>query len=159
MNILIWNCQGATSHMFCRTLKQHFRDFKPCIACLLESRVSGSHANEICFSIDYGEWVRVEAFGFSGRIWVLWKESIGIIEILHTHPQFVTLKITTQNAQPWYFSVVYASPDCTLRKELFSDLSQEALHHQGAWLSVGEFNSVLSKEEVSVILTSHPLDV
>lgn len=68
MNILIWNCQGAVSHVFRRTLKQHLRDYNPSIACLLEPKVSGTQANDICFSLDFNEWLRVEAFGFSGEL-------------------------------------------------------------------------------------------
>lgn len=149
MKIFIWNCQGATSRAFRRTVKNHLRDHKPCIACLLEPRVFGNHANDICFSLDFDKWLRVEAFGFSGDIWVLWKESI-LVEVLQTHPQFVTLRIKGQNNQPWIFLVVYGSPDFTLRKEQFLDLSIEMLHLQGAWLTAGDFNSVINKNEVSI---------
>ncbi|XP_019186538.1 PREDICTED: uncharacterized protein LOC109181240 [Ipomoea nil] len=114
---LIWNCQGAASGAFRRTFNQFVRLHKPAIVCLLEPKVSGSQANGICSCFGFSEWVRIEAIGFSGGIWLL--------------------------------SVVYGSPNMQLRRKLFADLSSQDLGLQGPWLSVGDFNSVLKKEEVS----------
>ncbi|XP_019178147.1 PREDICTED: uncharacterized protein LOC109173368 [Ipomoea nil] len=148
MSVLVWNCQGAASQPFRRTLKQYLREHKLVIACLLEPRVSGSHANEICFDLDFDEWYRIECFGFSGGIWVLWKNTISV-KILHTHPQFMVLEVSDPSANNWKLSVVYGSPDSSLRKELFSCLSQDELNLQGAWLVAGDFNAVTCKDEVS----------
>ncbi|XP_019160908.1 PREDICTED: uncharacterized protein LOC109157460 [Ipomoea nil] len=139
---------GAASRTFRRTLKFFLHDFKPSITCLLEPRVSGDHANEICFDLGFDQWLRVEAFGFSGRIWVFWKNEIQVGTSM-THPQFFLLKVTEDNSQPWNLSFVYGSPDHALRRHLFEDLSQEDLNIQGPWLSVGDYNSVLSIDEVS----------
>ncbi|XP_019198960.1 PREDICTED: uncharacterized protein LOC109192713 [Ipomoea nil] len=148
MNVLVWNCQGAASRSFRRTLKQYLREHKSVITCLLEPRVSGSQANDICFDLGFDEWCRVEAVGFSGGIWVLWKSTISVT-ILHTHPQFILLDIVDSDSLLWKFSVVYGSPDHSLRNELFSCLSHDALNLQGAWLTAGDFNAVTCKDEVS----------
>ncbi|XP_019170571.1 PREDICTED: uncharacterized protein LOC109166142 [Ipomoea nil] len=148
MNVLAWNCQGAASRTFRRTLKLFLQDFKPSILCLLEPKVFGDHANEICFDLSFDHWIRVEAYGFSGGIWVFWKNEIQV-RISRTHPQFVLLEIMEDNTTPWNLSFVYGSPDHALRRHLFEDLSQEGLNFHGPWLIAGDYNSVLSVDEVS----------
>ncbi|XP_031116716.1 uncharacterized protein LOC116020380 [Ipomoea triloba] len=148
MNCLIWNCQGAASRSFSRTLKQFVRDYNPLILGLLEPRVSGSQADKICSKIGFDEWMRIEAVGFSGGIWVFWKEVIHL-DIVITHPQFVLLKVHNSNSEPWFLSVIYGSPNGPLRKKLFEDLSQHRIGFEGPWLSVGDYNSVINRDETS----------
>lgn len=97
---LIWNCQGAASRAFGRTLKQLCRIHRPAIVCLLEPKVSSDQANKICANLGFDEWIRVEAVGFSGGIWVLWNNYLKI-EVLDTHPQFINLEITEGQRDPW----------------------------------------------------------
>ena len=52
---------------------------------LVETKTSGKQADSICKKIGFDYWVRVEAVGFSGGIWVFWKEHLGV-ELLVTHP-------------------------------------------------------------------------
>ncbi|XP_019157735.1 PREDICTED: uncharacterized protein LOC109154388 [Ipomoea nil] len=148
MNVLVWNCQGAASKVFRRTLKNYLREFKPTVLCLLEPRVSGDNANDICFALGYDEWLRVEAIGFSGGIWVFWKTDI-VVQVSNTHPQFVLLRVTEGSNQPWNLSFVYGSPDYILRRQLFTDLSQEGLNFEGPWLSIGDYNSVFEGPQVT----------
>ncbi|XP_019157557.1 PREDICTED: uncharacterized protein LOC109154147 [Ipomoea nil] len=118
MNVIAWNCQGAASRKFYRTLKQFLSVYKPVILCLLEPKVSGVQADSICSRLGIEEWLRVEAFGFTG-IWVLWRDTISV-DILTTHPQFVNIRVGGNNTQLWTFSLVYGSPLASLRRELFS---------------------------------------
>lgn len=145
---LFWNCQGAASKAFKRTLKQFCRDHSPSLVCLLEPKVSGSHANKICKDLDFDEWIRVEAVGFSGGIWILWKDTLSI-SILNTHPQYVNLQVQEPNATPWLLSVVYGSPYASLRRKLFEDLSAQKFDPQTQWLICGDFNAVTCQQEVS----------
>ncbi|XP_031115742.1 uncharacterized protein LOC116019608 [Ipomoea triloba] len=50
---------------------------------------------------------------------------------------------------PWELTVVYGSPNLSLRRRLFSDLSADNFAVQPCWLICGDFNSVTSREEVS----------
>lgn len=45
--------------------------------------------------------------------------------------------------------MVYGSPNLSLRRRLFSDLSADNFAVQPCWLICGDFNSVTSREEVS----------
>ena len=92
MKLMVWNCQGAASREFVRVLKDLLKHHKLDILGLLEPKVSGSHADEVCQKLGFKEWIRVEAVGFSGGIWIFWNSSL-VIDVVHTHPQFILLKV------------------------------------------------------------------
>lgn len=148
MLCLVWNYQGAASRSFKRALCHLILIHKPSIVCLLEPKVSGSQANSICSSIGYEEWVRVEAVGFSGGIQILWNRSLNI-QIIDTHPQFITLQVFQENLGWWRLSIIYGSPNLYLRRRLFTNLTCANSNFQGPWLMAGDFNSVTSQEEVN----------
>ena len=105
---------------------------------LLEPKVSGDFATEICKKIGFQNWIRVEAVGFSGRIMgFLWKENIHI-DILQTHPQFILLQVHQTTVTLWLCSIVYASHIPLLRRRLWQDLSPASIPFDGPWLSVGD---------------------
>ncbi|XP_019188304.1 PREDICTED: uncharacterized protein LOC109182610 [Ipomoea nil] len=120
------------------------RVHNPDIVALLEPKVSGSQADSICSSFNFSDWVRIEAVGYSAGIWILWKNTLSVA-IIHTHPQFVTLQVNDRMDHPWYLSFVYANPMPSLRRYLYADL----IGPDSAWLTIGDFNSVASSEEVS----------
>ncbi|XP_073046080.1 uncharacterized protein [Primulina eburnea] len=148
MNLMVWNCQGAASKDLNRYLKDMIKYHNPKIVGLLEPRVSGTHADAICNKMKYENWVRVEAVGFSGGIWIFWNDDV-TLEILYSHPQFVLARVETNNSVPWFLTIVYGSPNPTLRKRLWQDLTKENLNIQGSWLSVGDYNSVCNEHETS----------
>ncbi|XP_075515886.1 uncharacterized protein LOC142550694 [Primulina tabacum] len=148
MNIMVWNCQGAASKPTRRVIKDLRRKFKPSVLGLLEPRVSGSQADEICKKMGFENWARVESVGFSGGIWVLWEANI-CVNIVYTHPQFILFQVMVDDQYPWLLSIVYGSPNAILRKILWQDLTVENLNIEGPWCSVGDYNSVISDDEVS----------
>ncbi|XP_038688766.1 uncharacterized protein LOC119987931 [Tripterygium wilfordii] len=148
MDCIIWNCQGAASKEFNRTLKDMLKFYKPGILGLLEPKVSGAQADSLCNQWGFENWVRVEAFGFSGGIWVFWKETLQI-SVIKTHPQFIHLRVQSNGINSWLLTVVYGSPNFNLRKLLWMDLNSEIKDNLDPWMVVGDFNSVVSLEEVS----------
>ncbi|XP_019158270.1 PREDICTED: uncharacterized protein LOC109154983 [Ipomoea nil] len=145
---LIWNYQGASGRPFRRALKHLLQVYKPNILGLFEPKVSGDQANKICSQLGFSEWIRVEAVGFSGGIWVLWKDPVHI-SVLFTHPQFILVQVSQSGQPPWVFAAVYGSPTHHLRCRLWRDLSQSKRGPQGPWLVAGDFNSVINKEETT----------
>ncbi|XP_073045682.1 uncharacterized protein [Primulina eburnea] len=147
MNLLIWNCQGAASKAINRVIKDVKRRFNPRILGLIEPRVSGYQADEICKKMGFENWLRVEATGFSGGIWVFWQDDMKL-EIVHTHSQFVLVRVKVGHQALWLLSIVYGSPNATLRKKLWHDLSLDNLNIEGPWCSIGDYNSVISDDEI-----------
>ncbi|XP_031110827.1 uncharacterized protein LOC116014988 [Ipomoea triloba] len=109
-------------------------NFAPNLVCLLEPKVSGDQANRICIGFGFEDWLRVEAVGFSGGIWIFWNSP---------------LEVQEGNDPPWVLSLVYGSPNISLCKKLFTELTSADFNHQSCWLACGDFNSITSIEEVS----------
>lgn len=87
----------------------------------MASRTSclGSHADEICNEMGFAKWSRVETVGFSGGIWIFWKDELKI-EVISTHPHnfyYSVLKWVLLSVV-WLLSIVYGSPNVMLRCRL-----------------------------------------
>lgn len=83
-----------------------------------------------------------------GGIWLLWKADYKL-DILKTHPQFVLARICRNDSSPWLLSVVYGSPNASLRNFLWQDLASNSIDLSDPWLAVRDFHSVTSSTEVS----------
>ncbi|WCJ39803.1 DNAse I-like superfamily protein [Euphorbia peplus] len=148
MSFLFWNCQGAASGQFLRSLKLILSIHKPSLIALLETKISGSSAEAICRKVGFSSWVRVEALGFSGGIWLFWNCGMKV-DILFTNPQFILCRIQESNRNPWLLAAVYGSPDVYLRKNLWNTLSHHNFDLSEPWLVAGDFNAVLNARETT----------
>ncbi|XP_019153844.1 PREDICTED: uncharacterized protein LOC109150389 [Ipomoea nil] len=137
---------GAGGKPFRRALLHLLKTHKPCILGLFEPKVSGSQANKICSNLGFSDWIRIEAVGFSGGIWVFWKD-VFKVTVSFTHPQFILLQVSQPGQDPWNLAAVYASPAHHLRRRLWTDLTHASRGIQGPWLVAGDFNTVVSREE------------
>ena len=117
MKMLIWNYNGTASKPFHRPVKDLIQNHKLVLLGLVETKIRGALANKVCRNLGFDYRVRVEAMGFSGGIWVFWKDDL-LADIVKTHPQFVHMKIYAQGKPPRLISVIYGSPTPSLRKSL-----------------------------------------
>lgn len=131
-----------------RTLKDLIKAHRPLILGILEPKISDVKADDVCNKLSFDNWVRVETQGFSGGIWVLWKNSIKV-DIIITHQQFILLQVKEDYQAPWCLVVVYGSPSYSLRKRLWRNMRKECNNINYPWLVVGDFNIVVSSSEVS----------
>lgn len=51
-----------------RVLRNFVKMNKPNRVALMEPKISGDHADRVCKSSGFANWVRVEAIGFSGGL-------------------------------------------------------------------------------------------
>ncbi|KAJ8444644.1 hypothetical protein Cgig2_023707 [Carnegiea gigantea] len=135
LSMLVWNVQGAVSKEFLFTLKKLRQRYKPGILVLVETKISGVNADEVCRRIAYNDKFRVEANGFSRGIWVLWKS------------EFITMEIMNKYGDDWLFSAVYGSPQEVTRNELWHKLSDFAQANNRPWMLAGDFNDTRDMEE------------
>lgn len=91
MKLMMWNCQRAASKEFLRVLNNYVKHNRTDIVALFEPRISGDFANVVCRKIGFDNWIRVEAIGFNGGIWIFWNDLIQVKNI-RTHPQFILLR-------------------------------------------------------------------
>ncbi|KAA3453866.1 reverse transcriptase [Gossypium australe] len=144
LKIFAWNCQGCARRNFIRSFREYNEEHRPDIICLVEPRVSGNKANLIIEKLGFSYSHRVEAVGFSGGIWVGWKDSIQI-KIIQNHPQFILLRVDNYiTNKSFLISFVYGSPDRSKRKLLWEGLHSITPKKDTPWLVMGDFNAILS---------------
>lgn len=114
----------------------------------METKISRLTADDVYLKLGFDNWVRVEALGFSGGIWVLWKEEVNI-EILSSHPQFIHIEDIEHNGQSWYLSAVYDIPSLHLRRKLWSALLCTKIGVDGPWMMARDFNAMVDVEETT----------
>lgn len=108
---------------------------------ILETKLSGFGANDVCFKLGFDSWVRVEAVGMSSGIWVLWRNDISV-SIYKTHRQFILLNMRDNQGKSWMMAMVYGSPTRSLRQKLWNDLGKTKCGIEEPWITMGDFNAV-----------------
>lgn len=75
MKIILWNVRGAGHPGF----KSHFlhlvQEHKPGIAILVETKLHGERARQICSQLPFDNFTVVDAVGFKGGLWILWNKA------------------------------------------------------------------------------------
>lgn len=147
-SIISWNCRGAGSTLFIREMSDIRRRFNPKIIALMEPKISGDRAAEVCRSLGKSHWVRSEAQGFSGGggVWLLWDDEEVSIMPLEVDKSFIHVLVSS-GGMTWRLTAVYAIPNATARRSLWDNLNE--LEVNGAWVIIGDFNCVLKGEERS----------
>lgn len=147
IRIMIWNVQGAGSQAFLTMIKELIRINKPNVLALVETHISGDTARRVCEKIGFPGHVRVDAQGFSGGIWLFWKDDIVSVNPMATNNQHITVEINKIGETPWLFSAIYASPESSVRHDLWAELEEIKRNYSGPWLLGGDFNDTTSMSE------------
>ncbi|KAK8596694.1 hypothetical protein V6N12_065174 [Hibiscus sabdariffa] len=132
-----WNCQGAASSNFRRHFKEFYRINRPHVVALLEPRISGAQADSVLTRLGFSHSFRVEVNGLSGGIWLLWNNEVDI-EVLTVSNQFVHGQARLFNFRWVFFMVIYASPNATIRRNVWDFLSalRPAGDGHGSWAGI-----------------------
>lgn len=123
------------------------RVHRPDILILIEPKISGEIATKVCKKLKKIHWILSEADGFSSGVWVLWDEDDIQVSPRYIHHQFIHMSIVSGDQQRWELTALYASPQASSRRQLWSALDQIAVN--GAWALIEDFNCVLRVEEWS----------
>lgn len=145
IKVLSWNCRGAASTTFPGRIRDLLRENKADILVLLETRVSGWRAEKIVARLGFSNWIRLEATGYAGGIWILWHEAVTTVTYIHSSTQFIHTKVWNKrdNTEFW-LTGVYAEPSPKERLPLWADLQCIATQCHGPWLLIGDFNAYMS---------------
>lgn len=145
VSVVCWNCRGAGNDNFMRNFLDLKRVYRPAIVAILEPRVGGAVADRQCGGMGMSSWYRVEADGFRGGIWLLWDDEQVKVVILHAQPQFVHVMVAAHQGRQWCLTIVYASPNTTIRASIWSELRRMIVAQP--WCVMGDFNSVVHSSE------------
>ncbi|KAJ1404587.1 Zinc finger, CCHC-type [Sesbania bispinosa] len=91
--------------------------------------------------------VRVEAQGFSGGIWIMWKSEALTVKVVKTTSQCIHLNLFNDNSGYWFLTIVYASPNEQNRYELWEELINFGAELIDPWCVMGDFNTILYEFE------------
>ncbi|KAL1336367.1 uncharacterized protein [Arachis hypogaea] len=116
---------------------------------LLETHVSGARGNQIRGKIGFDKSFLVDAVGHAGGIWCLWDSSVWSVDVLEHHKQFVHLKVSSNNSNPWLITAVYGSPQWATRRMLCQSLKLYVANVNLPWCLVGDFNAMLHNHKKS----------
>lgn len=92
MSIMFWNVQGAASQSFRKTFKTIIQSYKSAMVVVMELQINGRKIDNFIKISGFDRSHRVEAEGFSGGIWLLWRDQFDV-EIIFNHKQFIHLKL------------------------------------------------------------------
>lgn len=121
IKLIVWNCQGTRKKMFLAMVKNLVNLHHPCFFIMVESRINGRKVRKVIKKLEFSKSHRMEAVGFSGGIWIMWKKELLTVDILVNRKQFIHLKIS-RGQEFFLFTVVYACPKKLKRKVLWKDL-------------------------------------
>jgi hypothetical protein len=147
MNCLFWNCRGAGGKLFPALVKDIFSIYQLDFLAILEPRISGRRADAVIKKIGLFEGARVEAQGFSGGIWCLWKNSCPPISVISSSQFCIHIQINPNTQNAWYLSIVYASPHMNQREAVWEEIKGFKTTISGPWCVAGDFNQVLFDHE------------
>lgn len=75
------------------------RGFRPKIVILLEPRISSASADCVCKKLGKKRWVRSEANGFSGGVWVLWDEEEMKVKLRVASRSFIHMEVVSREGR------------------------------------------------------------
>ncbi|XP_028807543.1 uncharacterized protein LOC114762247 [Neltuma alba] len=144
---LVWNCRGAGSRRFERSLKLLVQERRPVLVRLLETRVSHTRAEEVFHKIGLTNFVAVPGLGFSGGIWVAWRDDELKFSVLKENAQYVHLAVKGPSNLEWVVTIAYVGPrerdKCLFWEEMF----QFTLVSASPWFLLGDFNDIRDQGE------------
>lgn len=70
MNIFSWNVRGAGSTDFRRVFRDMKNSHNPDLVILNETRLSRDKASSVISNLGYEGFIKVDAMGFLGGIWI-----------------------------------------------------------------------------------------
>ncbi|GMJ02456.1 hypothetical protein HRI_003914800 [Hibiscus trionum] len=147
VKVIFWNVQGALGSYFFRCFNLMVQVQKPDIVALFEPRISGRKADSFIRRSGFDNSYRVEATGFSGGIWVLWRSSVRL-DVVAVSSQFVHGWCYDIARQKYCFiTFMYASPNNSKRSLVWNHLRALEPTQGTAWVMGGDFNATVSPLE------------
>ncbi|KAL4320027.1 hypothetical protein GQ457_18G015790 [Hibiscus cannabinus] len=141
-DVIFWNVHGALDPVVARSFKLLCRSKVPDVVAIFEPRISGGAADRFIRRSGFTFSFRVEARGFSGGIWILWKDSVHI-DILAVSNQFVHGHCVPLNGEPRFrITFIYASPEVGRRRSLWPQLQALEPEHGIPWILGGDLNVI-----------------
>ncbi|KAJ4850290.1 hypothetical protein Tsubulata_019918 [Turnera subulata] len=108
---------------------------------------SGMVADNVIRTVGFKGRYKEDARGFSGGIWLLWRDDIVQVQVLASHPQFVHVRVSRAGRRLVIVTAVYGSPSDGLRAQLWQNLLRLCSSIVEPWVVLGDFNVLAFSHE------------
>lgn len=148
MIMSFWNCRGAGSRSFPRMLRDITKKYGIQVMGLLETRISGTKANKVATASGFSNWLRVEATGFAGGIWLFWNDQEIRVEYITSTPQLLHCSFYDRKEDKhMLITLVYGETTAQKRTCLWESLLTLSRQASGPWVVMGDFNCFLDHSD------------
>ncbi|XP_039118690.1 uncharacterized protein LOC120254702 [Dioscorea cayenensis subsp. rotundata] len=145
--IICWNCRGISARDTSARVFRFIKKFKPQVVCLIETRANLERLDRFCKKVpNQWGWAVILADGYSGGIIVLWNTVIGQVTPLAFSRHALHLVVSSALSKTFLISVIYNSLRWRSQLFLWNELSK-ITPLVIPWLILGDFNTVLSRNE------------
>ncbi|KAJ4837028.1 hypothetical protein Tsubulata_027740 [Turnera subulata] len=98
------------SDLFSSSFRDIVQQNRVHLAVILEPRISSPTAERVIQTLGFPAWVREDARGFAGGIWILWRPELLHVSVVQRFEQFLHVRVSPHGRSPFFLSAVYASP-------------------------------------------------
>lgn len=151
MNYAVWNVRGLNKSPHQNEVKNFISENNISFMAFLETKVSIDNSIAISKKINRN-WLWLFNYDFHdyGRIWLGWDANVWTVNMHSMSDQQITVSVTFMEKQ-LHFSLtfVYALNKPYQRSRLWSNLQDISKSIFGPWCVQGDFNCILSLDEVS----------
>ncbi|XP_050378413.1 uncharacterized protein LOC126795661 [Argentina anserina] len=141
---LFWNAKGAGSDDIKSAITDTVRINSIDMLAISEPRVQFYKTKDALLNLGFSNFKIVEANGFSGGLWLLWKKNQVKLEVVDHNFQSISAKVFVSGSPTWLLSVLYASPNHSSRAALWDYLDSLLATHNLPSLFIGDFNELVS---------------
>ncbi|XP_058784135.1 uncharacterized protein LOC131658903 [Vicia villosa] len=145
--MIVWNYRGAAGKDFFRFRKYYIDIYKPKLYAIMETRCDPVKLQTPLQKMGFHKFILVENTGYAGGIIVACTEDNLKIELIRKRDQSIHMQVANDRGQEWLFTVVYASPNEILRKQLWENMRMVAATMVISWLVAGDFNDIAYTNE------------
>ena len=148
MNIIVWNCRGASKPSFLKHVSALVHSHNPALMVVMETRIRGDRAKQITDRMPFDGAYHTETIGYAGGLWFLWNsDRVEVTHLSSTEQEIhAVVKVRNSNSS-WMLSAVYASPRTAERHILWNNLAKVSELHNMPWVVAGDFNEPLIGED------------
>ncbi|KAI7994725.1 hypothetical protein LOK49_LG11G01813 [Camellia lanceoleosa] len=148
LRILFWNCRGVGNNKFKRNLVELIKLHKPEILILMETKAAFSTMSNFFNSLGFTASSTVDPVGRMGGIWIVWDTTQVNVRASTVNLQAIHATVHKEDYEEWVLAAVYASPNPTLRNQMWHDLTEVAVNMKKPWLVAGDFNDYANQGEM-----------
>ncbi|KAK9676089.1 hypothetical protein RND81_11G053000 [Saponaria officinalis] len=148
MIVFAWNVRGLNEPIRQHEINSFLLRNKVTLMGLLEIRVKEASSARVLNKFGRFRAINNYSAHYNGRIWVLWQEALLDVTVLLVAAQMIHLKVFCKLLNvSIYVTFVYRFNDGVARRQLWHDVMGLAPSVVLAWLVLGDFNIVRTRED------------